>query len=288
MQGLSELFPDVSQRKMHKWFGLNRSTTWRHQTNHSSKVIDLDKVRQQKQLKDRIHELVRKYPTWGYRRIWAWLKHRDGMLINRKKVYRIMRENRWQARKIINTPRPRVQDKRSVAPKPNARWAIDATSLWSTKDGWIGLMAVIDCCTRQIVGYEVAKRGRAVEASAALEEACLAQFGLVYPKAGQTRLMLRSDNGKVFTSKLFVRRCKQYGLEQEFTTPYCPQQNGMIERFFRTLKEECVWQYNFESFSQAKQKIDEFMVFYNTQRPHQSLGYLSPAEFSAQLSLQVA
>lgn len=288
LQGLIELFPNVSQRKMHDWTRLNRSTTWRHKTNHNAKVIDLDKVRQENQLVEQIKELVQTYPTWGYRRIWAWLRHKQGMSINRKKVYRIMREQGWQARKIIRTPRPRVQDKRSVVSTPNTRWAIDATSLWSKNDGWIGLMAVIDCCTRQIVGYELAKRGRAIEASAALEEACLAQFGLVYPKQGDIRPMLRSDNGKVFTSKLFVARCKQYGLEQEFTTPYCPQQNGMIERFFRTLKEECVWQHNFESFSQAKTIIGEFIDFYNNERLHQSLGYLSPADFSATLSQHVA
>ena len=78
---------------------------------------------------------------------------------------------------------------------------------------------MIDCCTREIVGVHVSERGRAQEAEAALEQGCLEQFGLVYPKAGQTRPVLRSDNGKVFTSKRFVGRCKQYGLSQEFITP---------------------------------------------------------------------
>jgi len=85
-----------------------------------------------------------------------------------------------------------------------------------------------------------------------------------------------------------VARCKQYGLEQEFTTPYSPQQNGMIERFFRALKEECVWLYNFKSFKEAKDTITAWIDFYNNQRPHQALGYQSPAERRAQYQLKVA
>ncbi len=100
--------------------------------------------------------------------------------------------------------------------------------------------------------------------------------------------MLRSDNGKVFTSKRFMGRCKQYGLSQEFITPYTPQQNGMIERFFRSLKEECVWLHNFDGLKDAKEAICEWVAFYNKERPHQALGYLSPVEFEAQQRQQVA
>jgi transposase InsO family protein len=62
-------------------------------------------------------------------------------------------------------------------------------------------------------------------------------------------------------------------------TPYTPEQKGMIERFFLSLKEECVWQYNFDSFERASQKIREWIRWYNQQRPHQALGYQSPLQF---------
>jgi len=64
----------------------------------------------------------------------------------------------------------------------------------------------------------------AVEAERALEEACLNRFGLVYPKDQENRLMLRSDNGLVFQSRRFRASSRQYGLSQEFITPYTPQQ----------------------------------------------------------------
>lgn len=72
--------------------------------------------------------------------------------------------------------------------------------------------------------------------------------------------------------------CRDYGLPQEFVTPYTPEQNGMIERFFRGLKEECVWLGNFCSFEEAKREIDRWISWYNEERPHQSLGYLSPKQ----------
>ena len=70
--------------------------------------------------------------------------------------------------------------------------------------------------------------------------------------------------------------------DQEFITPYTPEQNGMIERIFRSLKEECTWQHSFTSFKEAKRTIDRWIAWYNEERPHQALGYLSPVEFRAQ------
>lgn len=271
---------------MCRLLALNRSTNWRKKTGKSAAVVDLAKVRQEKALEERIHALVRKHPSWGYRRIWAWLRVRDKLLINKKKVHRLIQDNGWQVRSLVRTPRPRVNSSVSAASSPHQRWAIDATSLW-TKSGWVGVMAVIDCCTRKLVGVEVSRRGRAREAEQALEMACLQEFGLVYAH-GQARPVLRSDNGKVFTSKQLMGRCKQYGLTQEFITPYTPQQNGMIERFFRSLKEECIWLHNFEGLADAKAAILDWVAFYNEQRPHQALGYLSPVEFEAQYSTLVA
>ena len=110
-------------------------------------------------------------------------------------------------------------------------------------DGWGHLTAVIDCHDREVNGFEFALRGRAKEAERALEEACLARFGTLRPP-GPTPVV-RSDNGLIFQSRRFRAACRDYRLRQEFITPYTPEQNGLIERFFRSLKEECVWQHNF-------------------------------------------
>ena len=164
---------------------------------------------------------------------------------------------------------------------------MDLTHIYCGADGWAHLAAVIDCHDREIVGYEFALRGRAKEAERALEAGCLNRFGMVFSK-DEERPVLRSDNGLVFLSRRFRSACKQYGLSEEYITPYTPEQNGMIERFFRSLKEKCAWLHLFENFAEAQVAVREWIVFYNEERPHQSLGYLSPIEYRQKKPLRAA
>lgn len=230
----------------------------------------------------RIKSLIHEHPTFGYRRIWAMLRFRQGIRVNRKAVYRVLEQKRWFVHQRTWTPRPRVHGKRSQAEQSNERWAMDMTHVPCGRDGWAHLAAVIDCHDREIIGYEFALRGRAKEAERAIEEACIARFGTLRPE-GQTPL-LRSDNGLIFQSRRFRAACRDYRLRQEFITPYTPEQNGMVERFFRSLKEECVWQRNFESFADARLAIARWIDWYNDSRPHQALGYRSPREYRAEVS----
>ena len=154
------------------------------------------------------------------------------------------------------------------------------------EDGWGHLAMVIDCHDREVVGAEFALRGRAKEAERALEDACIRRFGTLRPP-GPTPTV-RSDNGLIFQSRRFRAACKDYRLRQEFITPYTPEQNGLIERFFRTLKEECVWQHNFASFADARREVLTWIHWYNARRPHSALGYKSPAEYRAQQEPKVA
>jgi putative transposase len=82
--------------------------------------------------------------------------------------------------------------------------------------------------------------------------------------------------------------CPDHRLSQEFITPYTPEQNGIIQRFFRSLKEECVWKHLFSSFTEAKSAIAQWIEWYNAGRPHQSLGYKSPREYRLQEQTAVA
>jgi len=184
-------------------------------------------------LVERIRLLIHRFPTFGYRRLCAWLRRREGLKINRKAVYRILKLKGWFVHQRRKTPRPRVRGSRSVAAQSNLRWAMDVTHVPCGRDGWGHLAAVIDCHDREIVGYEFALRGRAKEAERALEEGCIRRFGTLRP-VGQTPVV-RSDNGLIFQSERFRKACRTYRLSQEFITPYTPEKNGMIERFFRSL-----------------------------------------------------
>jgi putative transposase len=127
---------------------------------------------------------------------------------------------------------------------------------------------------------------RAKEAERALEGACIRRFGTLRPS--RPTPVVRSDNGLAFQSRRFRGACRQYRLGQEFITPYTPEQNGIVERFFRSLKEECVWQHQFGSFAEARRVIGSWIRWYNQRRPHQSLGYLSPLEYRARQQQLVA
>ena len=78
-----------------------------------------------------------------------------------------------------------------------------------------------------------------------------------------------------------LRLVKSYGLQQEFITPYTPEQNGMVERVIRTLKDQCVHRHRFESLQHASRVIGDWIGFYNNQRPHQALDMRTPAEVYA-------
>lgn len=250
--------------------GVARSALYRHQPNDPGKST----AAHDDELLLRIKELIERHPTYGYRRVWARLRFGDGRRINRKKVYRLMQIQGWMVYQRPTSPKPRVQRKKSIATRANERWAVDATHIDCGTDGWGHLIAVIDCHDREIIGWEFALRGRANEAERALEMACLTRFGTLRPR-GEVPI-IRSDNGLIFQSRRFRDACRFYRLPQEFITPYTPEQNGVIERWFRSLKEECVWQHQFASFADARQVIRRWIAWYNTERPHQALGYRSP------------
>ena len=201
--------------------------------------------------------------------------------VNRKKVHRIIKLNGWQVWRKPQGKRPRgAQGWSSRASKANERWAVDATHVFWGRDGWCHLTAIIHCCDRNIVGWRLSKTGVAKVAAATLEDA-LRGRRINPAKSGLT---LRSDNGLVFGAKPFVKVVRRYGIDQEYITPYTPEQNGMIERFFGALKSECVWQHRFRDRDHAFAVIARWMDRYHTERPHSALGYLTPAEYLQKLA----
>ena len=273
--------PSTSQRRVCYLLGVSRSSLSGRGTRAEQGVVVLDEA-----LARQIRALIKAHPTYGYRRIWALLRRRIGLAINKKKVYRLMKLKGWLVHQRITTPRPRVHRRKSIASRSNQRWAMDITPVDCGRDGWGHLVAVIDCHDREIVGWEFALRGRAKEAERALEQACVARFGTL--RLTEQGPVIRSDNGLVFQSRRFRAACRFYRLEQEYITPYTPEQNGLIERLFRSFKEECVWQHRFQSFDQARHIIARWIEGYNARRPHQALGYLSPAQYRAQQLKSVA
>jgi putative transposase len=135
---------------------------------------------------------------------------------------------------------------------------------------------VIDCHTRELLGWQLSRSGKATTAASALEHALINRFGVL--GKGTREFLLRTDNGLVFTSRRYTALVRSYGLKQEFITPHCPQQNGMVERVIRTQKEQCTHRQRFDSIQHATRTIDDWIIINNHCRPHQGMDIKKPAE----------
>jgi putative transposase len=265
-QGLQEDGIAISMAKLCRWFGVARRTVYYQPTKAPTKApTEVNEA-----LATPIKALIEEEPSFGYRTV-------AGLLgMNKNTVQRIFQLKGWQVRKRAVGHRPRVQALPSVATAPDQRWATDLCRIWGGRDGWLTLALVIDCHTRQLLGWQLSRSGKASTAAAALEQALLTRYGTLGRVA--TPFLLRSDNGLVFTSRIYTRLVRSYGLKQEFITPHCPQQNGMVERVIRTLKEQCAHRHRFETQQHAMRVIGDWIGFYNHRRPHQALGMKTPAQ----------
>ncbi len=165
----------------------------------------------------------------------------------------------------------------SCVPEKNCSpcWATDLCRIWAGRDCWSTLALVIDCHTGELLGWHLSRSGKAKTAESALEQALIARYGTL--GRVPTPFLLRNDNGLVFTSRSYTALVRGYGLRQEFITPHTPEQNGMVERVIRTLKEQCAHRHRFETLQHASRVIGDRISFYNHRRPHQALGMKTPA-----------
>jgi len=228
----------------------------------------------------RLKELRVDHPFWGYRRMTAWLNHREGYAVNRKRIYRLMRENsllveqkRYKAVRTSQRSKPR-------ATKPNQFWGIDMTKFMVPGLGWCYLIVVLDWYTKKIVGWKVSLRARTLEWKDALDLAICEEFPWGARDQG---LKLISDNGSQPTSVSFMRNTSLMGIEQIFCSYNNPKGNAETERVIRTIKEELLWLNEFTSFEESRDGIENWIrEDYNRLYVHSALGYQSPEEFQQQ------
>ena len=191
--------------------------------------------------------------TDGYRMVTAFVRRRLGIAVNRKRVLRVMRE-----RKLIQRRRRQL-------------WQLDLTSIWVGEHGWAYLKAIIDCCTREIVAWQLELRCRADEAIALIERAA-AVHGI---EPGE--LVLGSDNGSAFTARRFRAALSGLGIRHRRGGYRDPESQAFIESWFGKLKEREVWLNEYETLDQARQGIGGYVDRYH-HRPHSSLNYRTPLE----------
>ncbi|TSA78446.1 IS3 family transposase [Deinococcus detaillensis] len=237
-------------------------------------------------LKQRIHDVYHhRKARYGAPRIHAELKA-EGLSVSKKRIARLMRIGGLRAkgkhRSVRTTNRnhsdpvcPNLLDRQFNVQQPNQIWAADLTYI-PTKEGWLYLAVTLDLFSRTVVGYAMDAYMPATLPVAALHMA-------VQRRNPPPGLLHHSDQGSQYTSHLFQSALAQIQAKCSMSRKGECWDNAVVESFFSSLKRELFEETIFETRAVARQAIFEFIeVFYNRQRRHSSLGYLTPADFERQ------
>jgi transposase InsO family protein len=223
--------------------------------------------------------------TYGWPRVHAQLR-RDGYHVARKRVARIMRQKgligrcrrRW-TKTTVSDPEAAAVDliKRAFGPgtvELDRVYVGDITYLW-TWEGWLYLATVIDLASRRVVGWSMADHMRASLVCDALRMA-------IDTRRPEPGLIFHSDRGTQYTSTEFAQLLNANGILQSFSRPRQCWDNAVAESWFASLKEECIHRRSWATRAQVRHAVFDYIeLFYNRQRLHSSLGYLTPTEYEA-------
>ena len=229
---------------------------------------------------DKIFGIALNFPSYGYRRITAHLR-REGIVVNHKRVYRIMAQNgiccsiRRSYKHTTNSNHGLAKYpnlvKNLVPSRLNQVWHADITYI-RFASSFAYLAAIIDGLSRKAVGYAIGKTLSPALTISALKVAI--------GKRNTDGLIHHSDQGFQYCSGQYVKILKDNGIEISMSEKANPYDNAKMESFFRTLKVEEVYMSDYETYDDVLDSIPYFIEeMYNSKRLHSSLGYMPPEEF---------
>ena len=254
----------LSIRKQSKLLSLNRSSLYITPTQKNDNILC-----------NMIIEIYSAYPIYGYRRITAMLQ-RQAIVVNHKKVLRLMRELNIQAiypkpntskKNEVNSTYPYLLQNMTIT-KVNQVWQVDITYL-KTSSGFLYLVAIIDVYSRLIMGWKISNSLCADSCINALEDALI--------RHGKPKIM-NSDQGSQFTGEDWIKFLQEYNIMVSMTGRGRCSDNIYIERLWRSFKYEGSYLYKWNSVAELKMNIPKWIGWYNQERPHQALDYQTPME----------
>jgi putative transposase len=260
----------LSIKRRCELLGIGRWEAYRNLRERNPVEIELEELR--KRRIDYWHTLM---PYVGVRKLRKLLREKDGLIVGRKLIKRLMDEmGIYTVYPKPNLSKPGKEHKRfpyllknkSIL-YPNQVWAIDITYI-PMKHGHMYLTAIIDWHSRYVVGWALADTLSAVPVIAAVKCA-MDQYGVPG--------IINSDQGSQFSSELYVELLATNGIRQSMDGKARWIDNLIIERWFRSLKVECVYINDYISPRELRGGIEGYVQSYNHIRPHQSFDYDTPA-----------
>jgi len=255
----------ISIRRQCDLIGLNRSTLYYHPAGESPLNLELMRL---------IDEQYTKTPFYGWPRMTAQL-HRLGYEVNHKRVQRLMQVMGLQA--VYPKPRTTVPDKEHKTypyllrdleiSRPNHVWAADITYI-RMHQGFMYLVAVMDWFSRYVIAWELSNTLDALFCLQALDRAL---------EEGQPEIF-NTDQGVQFSAMAFTSALESAGIRISMDGRGRAFDNIFVERLWRSVKYEDIYLRDYETVPALHQGLKTYFTFYNSERPHQSLGYLTPAE----------
>ena len=211
----------------------------------------------------------RSFRTYGYRRMWLWLK-RQNIYLNPKTVLRVMkkydllseirRRRKWQQTGQQLHKYKNLLNREFHADRPNSKWVTDISYI-HTKQGVLYLSMIRDLYDNSIVAY---KTGTQQTVNLVLDTIRLAIKQ--EKKRVAAELQLHSDQGFQYTSQAYFQLTKQYSITPSMSRKGNPYDNAMAENFFSILKTECIYRHKPATFAEANEMIDRYICFYNHER----------------------
>lgn len=205
------------------------------------------------------------YPVGRYRA--RSLMRQAGVECQQRRRYRVTTDSRHRLPVAEN-----VLNRDFTAQQVNQKWVVDLTYLW-TQEGWLYLAAVLDIFSRRVVGWALAEHMR----EELVEDALRMAIGRRCPPKG---LLHHSDRGIQYASYAYQACMKETGMVMSMSRKGNCWDNSVMERFFGSLKSERTDHVIYHSREEAKADVIDYIeMFYNSQRLHSSLGYVTPLQF---------
>ncbi len=223
----------------------------------------------------------------GYRKVRARLAHR-GLAVGGKRVLRLMRVHGLLAPRRLGPPHGNPAHTGTIiTDQPDVMWGTDATRFYTEQEGWCWFFGAIDHYSDDVVGWHVAKLGDRWAALEPIRQGARYAFG-GFAKDLARGLTLRCDWGPQYIADAWINEVKWLGITISPSYVGEPECNGVIERFIRTLKEQCLYLHRFRTLEEAQRIIGEFIARYNREWLIERLGHRTPAQARAEIARKAA